>query len=64
MDRLNITEDPDTSIVINEMSGLNLDENQVGLNQFSEKQEDVSSDDGNEDPAGKQKFDIYKDQLK
>lgn len=52
MDRLNIiAEDPETSIVINEMSELNLNGAQVGLNRFEEKQEDVSSDDGNEDPA-------------
>ena len=62
MDRLNITEDPDTSIVINEMSGLNLDDGRVGLNQFSEKQEDVSSDDGNEDPAGKHIFNWFQEQ--
>ena len=54
MDRFNITtEDPETSVVINELSGLNLNESQVGLNQFEEKQEDVSSDEGNEDPTGK-----------
>jgi len=52
MDRFNITtEDPETSVVINELSGLNLNESQVGLNQFEEKQEDVSSDEGNEDPT-------------
>ena len=57
MDRLNIiAEDPETSIVINEMSELNLNGAQVGLNRFEEKQEDVSSDDGNEDPAGKKWF--------
>jgi hypothetical protein len=52
MDRLNIVEDPDTSVVINELSGLTINEAQVGLNQFDEKLEDVSSDDGNEDPLG------------
>ena len=53
MERLNLMEDPDTSIVVNEMSGLTINETKVGLNQFEEKLEDVSSDDGNEDPAGK-----------
>ena len=52
MDRLNVIEDPDTSVVINELSGLTINEAQVGLNQFEEKLEDVSSDDGNEDPLG------------
>ena len=52
MDRLNVIEDPDTSVVINELSGLTINEAQVGLNQFEEKVEDVSSDDGNEDPLG------------
>ena len=60
MDRLNITtEDPETSVVINEMSGLNLNGGQVGLNQFEEKPEDVSSDEGNEDPAGKNVFHCF-----
>ena len=52
MDRLNLIEDPDTYVVINELSGLTINEAQVGLNQFEEKVEDVSSDDGNEDPLG------------
>jgi len=51
MDRLNLVEYSDTSIVINGISGLTLSEAQVGLNQFDEKVEDVSSDDGNEDTA-------------
>ena len=53
MERLNLIEDPETSIVINEMSALTLNKTQIGLNQLDEKVEDVSSDDGNEDPAGK-----------
>ena len=56
MDRFNITtEDPETSVVINEMSGLNLNESQVGLNQFEEKQEDVSSDEDLDVNKAKQK---------
>ena len=41
MDRLNVIEDPDTSVVINELSGLTINEAQVGLNHFEEKLEDV-----------------------
>ena len=52
MDRLNVIEDPETSVVINELSALTINQTQVGLNQFDEKLEDISSDDGNEDPLG------------
>ena len=52
MDRLNVIEDPETSVVINELSALTINQAQVGLNQFDEKLEDISSDDGNEDPLG------------
>ena len=65
MENINLIEDPDDAIIINEMSGLTIDEHEVHNcpkakdikvdrtdNGFQEKSEDISSDDGNEDPAG------------
>ena len=53
MDRINPIDDPETLIVINELSELKITPPNIGLNQFDEKVEDVSSDDGNEETAGK-----------
>ena len=53
MDRMNPIDDPETLIVINELSELKITPPNIGLNQFDEKVEDVSSDDGNEETAGK-----------
>ena len=53
MERLNPIDDPETLIVINELSELKITPPNIGLNQFDEKVEDVSSDDGNEETAGK-----------
>merc|ERR1712223_34825 len=48
---MNPIDDPETLIVINELSELKITPPNIGLNQFDEKVEDVSSDDGNEETA-------------